>query len=510
MNEHENEKIDSGREEGVQQTFSPPSDMPQADSPAPDQGPGQMPYSPVQEGSQCRGRYHGGYVRSRQPGAYSPQGQPHPQGPYQQYGSSGGWQPPERPPQTGYQWDFAQYDSAMPQGARKRRARGLVVFAVSLLCLFSVGIVGVFGYNIIWALTDTAPSAGLTDQETGEPPADSQAPPAGSGESGFSISVESRPPSGDYMPSVGERMTIPQVARAVRPSVVGVVNYQESHLFVPTTGGSGIIISEDGYIVTNAHVVEFADSLRVVFDDDTDVEAFVIGVDNRTDLAVIWVDRTGLPAAVFGDSDQLEVGETVIAIGNPGGLELAGSVTKGVVSAVNRVVATPFSSATYIQTDAAINPGNSGGPLCNEFGQVIGINTAKIVEIGYEGIGFAIPIADAIPIIEELIANGRVTGRAILGISVEVVTETAAREQGWPPGVQIRSINSDELAARGVQRGDIITHIDGERTLNLNDVIEILATKRAGDVVSLTLHRPALVGEGTTFDVDVPLIEDLR
>jgi len=229
-----------------------------------------------------------------------------------------------------------------------------------------------------------------------------------------------------------------------------------------------------------------------------------VGYDIRTDLAVLRVNRTGLPAAVLGDSNQLEVGETVVAIGNPGGLELAGTVTRGVVSAVNRVVATPYDSTIFIQTDAAINPGNSGGPLSNEFGQVIGINTAKIVELGYEGIGFAIPISYAIPIIEELILHGRVTGRVLLGITGEIV-----REGTGPAGVQIVTIGSEALLESGVMSGDIITHMDGYRILNFNDIRAVLETKRVGETVELTLHRSARSGSGEDFDVVVPLIEDL-
>jgi len=299
-------------------------------------------------------------------------------------------------------------------------------------------------------------------------------------------------------------MTIPQVAQVVRPSVVGIINYGSGRVLRPDSEGSGIIVTENGYIVTNAHVVERAESLVVVFEDMSEYEALLVGYDIRTDIAVLRVDRTGLPAAVLGDSNQLEVGETVVAIGNPGGLELAGTVTRGVVSAVNRVVATPYDSTIFIQTDAAINPGNSGGPLSNEFGQVIGINTAKIVELGYEGIGFAIPITYAIPIIEQLIVHGRVTGRVLLGITGEIVREGTA-----PAGVQIVTISSQWLTEAGVLPGDIITHMDGYRVLNLNDIRAVLETKRIGDTVDLTLHRTARTGPGEDFDVVVALIEDL-
>ena len=458
--------------------------------------------------SPYRQRDYSGYVRKREPqphrspGGYARAHTDRPPSHYQ-YGAGGGWQQPQSPP-GGRQWDFKEYDNAMSGGGRKTKARGLIVFAVAMLCVLCVSMLSAVGYNIILWATQPIP---ISEEAPGA--RDPHTPPAISPSGEVNLIIESRPPSGEHTPAVGELMTIPQVARAVRPSVVGVINYRTHQLLIPASEGSGIIITEDGYIVTNAHVVEHAESIVIVFDDKSEYEAALVGYDLRTDIAVLRVDRTGLPAAVLGDSNQLEVGETVIAIGNPGGLELAGTVTRGVVSAVNRVVTTPYNSVTYIQTDAAINPGNSGGPLSNEFGQVIGINTAKIVELGYEGIGFAIPISDAIPIIQELILNGRVTGRVLLGINGEIVNEVIARDRNVPAGVQITYISSPELSSRGVLRGDIITHMDGQRILNLSGIRTILATKEVGDTVTLTLYRPARRGSGNTFDVEVPLIEDV-
>lgn len=422
--------------------------------------------------------------------------------PYQ-YSPGNGWQQPRE--QQRYQWDFAEYDRAAPPKKRKKKKRGWVVFSISLLCVLSVGLLGLTGFRIVSSLRDKeAEQPGMveTAPETlpeGETP----------GETGdLSVQINNKPSVLEALPTPGERMTIPQVAKAVRPSVVGVVNYQGYQFLEPYTEGSGIVMTQDGYIVTNAHVVEGAEAIMVVFDDDQESEAELIGADARTDLAVLKVNRNDLIPAIFGNSEELEVGETVIAIGNPGGIELAGSVTRGIVSAVNRIIQTPTFTSVYIQTDAAINPGNSGGALCNEFGQVIGINCAKIVAEGYEGISFAIPITEAVPILEDLITHGRVTGRVLLGITGNPVSNINARHN-VPAGVQILSISSEEMIEKGVLRGDIITHIGGERVLDLNDIRSILGRHKAGDVVTLTLFRQARVnGLSNTFDVEITLMED--
>ena len=405
------------------------------------------------------------------------------------------------------QWQFNQYHTAPPPTKpRKKRNRGLVVLAVAVLGFAVLAGISLLSYNVINAppaVVEEAPDIYYDDAATEQEPRPPR-PTTPSGE--VNLRIESRPPTVVQPPVPGQPMTIPQVAQAVRPSVVGIINNRANRIFSPESEGSGIIITEDGYIVTNAHVVERADSLVVVFEDKSEYEAYLVGYDSRTDIAVLRVDRTGLPAAILGDSNQLEVGETVVAIGNPGGVELAGSVTRGVVSALNRVVTTPYETTVFIQTDAAINPGNSGGPLSNEFGQVIGINTAKIIELGYEGIGFAIPISYAVPIIEELILHGRVTGRVLLGITGENV----ASEGDSPAGVRIVSISSESLLENGVEPGDIITYMDERRIRNLNDIRVTLERNRAGDSVEITLYRPGSGRvSGETFEVTAYLIEDL-
>ena len=421
--------------------------------------------------------------------------------PFYQYGSGGDWQ--GNGGANRYQWNFAEYDQAVTR-KKSRKNRGLVVFGVSLLCVLSLGLLSITGYSIVKSLSEGDTVAQLPSEAVG----DRSVPKASPGGE-VTIHIAEKPQVEEPPIVPGERMTIPQVARMVLPSVVGIVNYQSGQIFEPFTEGSGIIISQDGYIVTKQHVIQNAEAIVVVFSDGTETEAALVGEDARTDLAVIKVDRNDLTPAVLGNSDDLEVGETVIAIGNPGGTDLAGSVTRGIISALNRVVKTPYYSTKYIQTDAAINPGNSGGALCNEFGQVIGINSAKIVAEGYEGISFAIPITEAIPIVEDLIAHGRVIGRVMLGITGEPVSEVIARNRNVPAGVQIISITSEELIRKGAMRGDIITHIDDIRVLDLNDVRTIVESHEAGDVVKLTLYRQTRANANNhTFEIKVALLAD--
>lgn len=311
-------------------------------------------------------------------------------------------------------------------------------------------------------------------------------------------------------------MTPAAVIEKVRPSIVGIVQYTNSKNGIPTVNGegSGIIISKDGYIVTNAHVVEGATMITVVLDNNEEYRATLKGIDTQTDLAVIKIDKSGLPAAELGDSSQTVLGESVIAIGNPGGLELAGSCTGGMVSGLNRT----FSSEevgyamTYIQTDAAINPGNSGGALVNMYGQVIGINSAKIVAEGYEGLGFAISINEAIPIINDLQRYGYVKNRAKIGIGFQLITETVSQYYNYsiPAGLLITVIDEDcDIAKKDVEINDIITQIDGKDITSANVVYNVLQNKKPGDTVKLSVYRIGTrMSTSKTFEVTVVLSED--
>ena len=240
---------------------------------------------------------------------------------------------------------------------------------------------------------------------------------------------------------------------------------------------------------------------------------------------MIKIDASGLTPAELGVSGELKVGEKAIAIGNPGGLIYAGSVSEGIISGLNRSLraATDGYTMNFIQTDAAISPGNSGGALVNEFGQVVGINSQKLSANGYEGIGFAIPIDEALPILKDLMSYGRVTGRVKLGISAYAVNEYVASVNGIPSGILIDSIDSDStLLAAGVQAGDIITQVEGTAVNSFTALSDLLRDYAPGDQVTLTIFRAnqsygssrygysygGQTIQGSTFEVTVTLMED--
>jgi serine protease Do len=270
----------------------------------------------------------------------------------------------------------------------------------------------------------------------------------------------------------------------------------------PASEGSGIIATSDGYIITNDHVVSGASSLKVILSDGKKYEAKLIGSDNVTDLAVIKINATGLPAAEFGSSDDLKVADTVMAVGNPGGMEFNSSVTIGYVSALNREITNSETGYTMkcIQTDAAINPGNSGGALVNSSGQVVGINSSKIVATGYEGLGFSIPINVAQPIISDLKQYGYVKDRAVLGISGQFIDSMTARFYDLPTGMYVNSINSSAVTAAGIKKGDVITKIDGKELTSDNTLTSYITTKKPGDTVTLNVQN-SLTGENFTAKV---------
>ena len=308
-----------------------------------------------------------------------------------------------------------------------------------------------------------------------------------------------------------DALSIPEIVKKVKPSVVG-ISSEFSTSAVST--GTGIIMSDDGYIVTNAHVIqntengitERSSNVMVVLSDSTECEAEIIGADSRTDLAVIKISPDGkkLAAAEFGDSNDLMEGELAIAIGNPLGFELYGSTTCGIISALDRTITVGEYEMDLIQTDAAINPGNSGGPLLNSCGQVIGINSSKIISDYAEGLGFAIPISSAQPIIDDLIANGYVTGRPMIGISGEDINEITAKYYNLPQGVCVRFITPDSAAENsGIEVGDIIIGLNGKSIYTMEELNKMLDEFTAGDTVNLTIYR-----RDTEAQFEIPLVLD--
>ncbi len=295
-------------------------------------------------------------------------------------------------------------------------------------------------------------------------------------------------------------LTTQEVAKLVGPAVVGIVSRVEvSTLYWGTSiseaSGSGIIFKKSGntyYIVTNNHVIEGASNVSIQIAGEENFTGEIVGTDVNTDLAVVKITTDKeLTVAKFGNSSQVEVGERAIAIGNPLGMEFFGTVTQGIISATNRTVQMSDNfTMNYIQTDAAINSGNSGGALVNAYGEVIGVNSAKISDTSVEGMGFAIPSTEAKVVVEDLINYGYVKGRPVIGITTADVTESIARRYGWPEGVWINSVQPGSGAANaGLLRGDIITQANGKEVKSVNELNAIKNTLKPGDKLKLKVYR---------------------
>ena len=396
-----------------------------------------------------------------------------------------------------YEWNFADYDQqssapARDQAARKKRGR---MAAILVGCLVGVFALAFCGYSIYSAIDSSRVEQDNSSSEVSALPG---------------LNIQDTPSDSDTTVSSDGKLSDKEIIKKVSPAVVGIECYAFGNSFTPSSSGSGIIMTADGYIVTNAHVVEDAAGITVVLENGDAYAAELIGADSDTDLAVLKIEASNLTYAEFGNSDELERGDRVIAIGNPGGTVLAGSTTGGMVSGLNRNInsSSPYSTS-YIQVDAAINPGNSGGALVNEYGQVVGINSAKIAETDYEGIGFAIPINEALPIIQELMQYGHVTGRAALGIQGYMINEAVAAMRRMPVGFGIEAVDpSSDLASKNVVAGDIITYINDKQVTSYDVIANELAEFKPGDTVKLTIYRSSSSGgAGRSFEVNVVLIE---
>lgn len=293
----------------------------------------------------------------------------------------------------------------------------------------------------------------------------------------------------------------------VENSVVGIIGYtddQEGTATSYSVMGSGIIVTSDGYIVTNSHIVlnsRTAYLYKVITSGKKSYDAGVVGYDSRYDLAVLKINARNLPVADFGNSDELKVAEDVIAIGNPRSINYQNSVTKGIVSAINRQASTT-NNARFIQTDTPINPGNSGGPLCNMYGQVVGITTSKIALDEYEGMGFAIPSNTVKKIADSIIKYGYVKERVKIGIIGEITTKDIAGANG----ILISEISKGgPMDNTGAEKGDVITKVDGKNIFTFADVYDILEKHKAGDKIKVTLYRP---DTEKNYDITVKLQED--
>ena len=418
---------------------------------------------------------------------------------------------------------YAPYPPMPPRPPKKKANAGLIALIV-VLCVLLVGsMAGFFVYfvsenskkqddNSSNSYSFTMPNYGYNIPST-EP---TTAPVSEHKESDYSdkadanykgVVLESKPKDAD----TNKSYTAESAFNKVSDSVVGIVGYTDEITTVENsaTQGSGIILTSDGYVVTNAHVIgnsKTAYLLQVVTSDGKSYNAGVVGYDSRTDIAVLKMDDAkDLKAAAFGNSENIELGEDIIVVGNPGGLDYQNSITKGIVSAVDRKMSST-SLVKYIQTDAAINPGNSGGPIVNLYGQVVGIATAKIVSEKYEGMGFAIPSATAKDIIDTLMKKGYVEGRVKIGITGSNVSSDVASAYGIPMGIMVDEISKDgPCYGTELKTDDIITGVDDKEIQSFSDIYEILETHKPGDKIVIKYYR---MSDQSTGEVEVTLAED--
>ena len=382
-------------------------------------------------------------------------------------------------------WSYAEYEKAKSATKARKNYRGLRAFA---FCMTAVSVISVTLLCIVLA-------GGIGNA-------------AGGGKSGPVISIPT------VTREKSDNLSKSDIIKKAKPGVVGIVSKTLTGGKVTAQSiGSGFIITDTGYIVTNNHVVKNGDSVSVLLMDGSSHDAKIIGGDSLSDIAVLKIDVPGLSPVELGNSEILEEGDPVIAIGTPAGIEFAGTCTHGMVSAIDRNVKIKDDTGkvtktmTVIQIDASINPGNSGGPVINGQGQVVGIATLKIGN-GYEGMGFALPINGVVPIVNELIANGKVvnrpedsfvSGKAEIGVTVESVSEEDSKEFDIPLGAYVRFVKADSAAEKaGIKMGDIITKFDSKKISTNTDLSSAVEDKKPGDVVTVVVFRE---GEYITFSV---------
>ena len=300
-----------------------------------------------------------------------------------------------------------------------------------------------------------------------------------------------------------QELSLQELYAACADSIVGITAYPEDQ--DGYYWGTGVIADEAGLIVTNAHVIEGCASAEVTLYNNESYEALLVGVDAVSDLALLKIDCSGLPAASFGDISSLSVGDPVAAIGNPLSEEFRSTLTNGIISAIDRGMNYNGHTMSLLQTNAAINEGNSGGALFNMYGQVVGITNMKMMSYfsSIEGIGFAIPSSTVKAVVDQLAENGEVRGRPSIGITVGAIPQEAVENYELPEGLYISVVaeNSD-AAAQGIREGDILLAIDGQSVSTTEEVAAIRDTKGVGDSLRFTIWR-----QGETFEVDVRLMD---
>ena len=405
-------------------------------------------------------------------------------------------------------WDDGVYGTGKTQPPKSNNGPfALLLILVIFLCGI-ITLLGIMNVKLFQQLNQKEEeeqlSISFTPPETTEAATESvpiieSTAPSVYAEPELHIDLQASPESVENIPQEGG-LSLQDIYTQNIPSVVSIST--------DTGSGTGVILSGDGYIVTNAHVVDNSFSISVRLTDDRNFQAQLIGSDIISDLAVLRIDAQDLIPAQFGDSDILRVGDSVAAIGDPLGVDLRGTYTDGIISAINRDVSMNGRTMTLIQTNAALNSGNSGGPLINCYGQVIGINTMKIGAFadsaGVEGIGFAIPSATVRDIVDQLILQGYVSGRPTLGVTGESLPLFYQHYYRMPAGLYITAVEPGSAAEKcGIQQGDILISINETRMTDFNSLQTSILAYEVGDTITVTIYR-----DGQTATAQVVLLED--
>ena len=409
-------------------------------------------------------------------------------------------------------WDMDSWQTGSTEPPRdKNGVTALLLILVIFLCgiITVLGILNVKLFNQLQVAEEASTSIRFLPEETLPETMPLEAPPEvpttteACSEEDVSLCIQSSPTAPANIPEA-QGLSLQEIYQKNIPSVVSITSQSRAG----SSTGTGVILSDRGYIVTNAHVVEDATSVSIQLTDDRTFQASLIGADEITDLAVLFIQADSLVPAEFGDSSTLRVGDTVTAIGDPLGVEFRGSFTDGIISAINRDVAVEGRTMSLIQTNAALNSGNSGGPLINCYGQVIGINTMKIGAFtdsaGVEGLGFAIPSATVKDVVDQLIDQGYVSGRPTLGLVGEGLSTFYQRYYRLPAGLYITDVDADSHAADvGIVPGDILVAIGDTRILSMDDLNTVLYNHTVGDTVTALIYR-----SGQQYPVELTLSEN--
>lgn len=409
-------------------------------------------------------------------------------------------------------WDDSVYGNGPTEPPKNR---GALVALMLILIIFLCGIVTMLSLMNIRLFRElntdkreeelaisftTEPTTEAVEKTTPTQPA----APAVVSAPNATMNLQAAPKGIDNIPE-GGGMSLQDIYTLNIPSVVS-ITCQGSR---SASSGTGVVLSVDGYIVTNAHVVENAHTYTVQLTDDRTFSARLVGCDDISDLAVLRIDCTDLTPAQFGDSSTLRVGDTVVAIGDPLGAAFRGTYTDGIVSAINRDVDMNGRTMTLIQTNAALNSGNSGGPLINCYGQVIGINTMKIGAFtdtaGVEGLGFAIPSTQVKEIVDQIIAQGYVSGRPTLGITGEALSTFYQHYYRMPAGLYITEVDpGSDAASKGIQEGDMLLYLDDTRIVSADDLKTAIYEYEVGEVVEVIIYS-----RGQQYRMELTLGEDV-